>query len=317
MSNFPSWSREYAQERAKAGPRPGQLLRQDVYKNNSEIFLAGGYATESGSQIAIPVDDPMLDGTKVYAEAFDVNDVPACTDAVSTDVANLDCLLVAKELLAEGYNPAVMNLADAYTACGWYKRGSRAQEEALCRSTTLSRSLFQFFKPASGKKDRYATEANITLKDIAYPMDMNFGGIYSPGVTVFRNAADLYSLMEEADIYKVGIISVAALDFNEKHGKNLAYKADDGGFTPEGLEIMKNKIRTIYRLALSNGHDSLVAGAFGCGAFRLPCDVVAALFNEILTEDEFRNKFRKITFAILDKDGEDGKFSPFYKMFKK
>jgi uncharacterized protein (TIGR02452 family) len=259
----------------------------------------------------------MLDGTKVYAEAFDVNDVPVCTDAVATDVVNLDCLLVAKGLLAEGYNPAVMNLADAYTACGWYKRGSRAQEEALCRSTTLSRSLFQFFKPASGKKDRYAAEANISLKDIAYPMDMNFGGIYSPGVTVFRNVADLYSLMEEADTYKVGVISVAALDFNEKHGKNLEYKADDGGFTTEGLEIMRNKIRTIYRLALSNGHDSLVAGAFGCGAFRLPCDVVAALFNEILSENEFRNKFRKITFAILDKDGEDGKFSPFYKMFMK
>ena len=60
MSNFPSWSREYAQERATAGPRPGRLLRQAVYKSNSEIFLAGGYTTESGSQVVIPVDDPML-----------------------------------------------------------------------------------------------------------------------------------------------------------------------------------------------------------------------------------------------------------------
>ena len=102
MNNYPSWSREYAQERAKAGPRPGQLLRQDVYKNNSEIFLAGGYTTESGSQVAIPADDPMLEGSKVYAEAFDVNDVPVYADAVATDVVNLDCLLVAKELLAEG-----------------------------------------------------------------------------------------------------------------------------------------------------------------------------------------------------------------------
>ena len=104
MNKYPTWSREYAQERAKAGPRPGQLLRQDVYKNNSEIFLAGGYATESGSQVAIPADDPMLDGTKVYAEAFDVNDVPVCTDAVATDVVNLDCLLVAKGLLSEAKN---------------------------------------------------------------------------------------------------------------------------------------------------------------------------------------------------------------------
>ena len=148
-------------------------------------------------------------------------------------------------------------------------------------------------------------------------MDINFGGIYSPGVTVFRNSEDLYSLLEADDTFKVGTISVAALDFNEKHGKNLEYKSEDGGFTPEGLEIMRNKIRTIYRLALSNGHDSLVAGAFGCGAFRLPCDTVATLFNEILAEPEFKNKFRMITFAILDKDGENGKFAPFYRQFKK
>lgn len=78
---------------------------------------------------------------------------------------------------------------------------------------------------------------------------------------------------------------------------------------------MKNKIRTIYRIALSNGHDSLVAGAFGCGAFRLPADKVAALFDEILKETEFKNKFKEVVFAILDKDGENGKFAPFYKSF--
>ena len=80
---------------------------------------------------------------------------------------------------------------------------------------------------------------------------------------------------------------------------------------------MRNKVRTIYRLALANGHDSLVAGAFGCGAFRLPCDKVAELFNEILGEPEFKNKFRKVTFAILDKDGVKGRFAPFYHVFNK
>jgi uncharacterized protein (TIGR02452 family) len=315
MVSFPSWNREYAQERATAGPRPGQLLRQAVYKSNSEIFIAGGYVTEAGNQVVIPVDDPMLESTKVYSAMFDVNGISEKCSAVSTSVINGDCLEVARELQKEGYNPAVMNLADAYTACGWYKRGSKAQEEALCRATTLSRSLFQFFIPKSGKKNRYVEEANVSLKDIAYPMDINFGGIYSPGVTVFRNTYDLYSLMEACDTYKVGIISVAALDFNEKHGKNLEYKSDDGGFTLQGLEIMKNKIRTIYRIALSNGHDSLVAGAFGCGAFRLPCDKVSQLFKEIMEEEEFRNKFRKITFAIIHNDGEDGKYAPFYRLF--
>ena len=311
--NFPSWDREYAAQRAQAGPKKGQLLRQDVYKSNSEIFHAGGYTCESGKVVELPIDDPMLDGTTIYATEFDVNHIAPATEKTITGTVNDDCLKVAKGLLEKGLNPCVMNLADAYVACGMYKRGSRAQEESLCRATTLSRSLFQFFKAKTGKADRYAEEANVAIKEFAYPMDINYGGIYSPKVTVFRKAEDLYSLAEET--YQVGIVSVAALDFNEKHGKNLEYQAPGGGFTPEGEVIMRNKIRTIYRIVLANGHDSLVAGAFGCGAFRLPADKVAALFHEILNEAEFKNKFKDVVFAILDKDGEKGKFAPFYKIF--
>ena len=221
----------------------------------------------------------------------------------------------AKEMLDEGYNPAVLNLADADAACGFYKKGLRAQEESLCRATTLSRSLYQYYhaNAKTGKIDRYATDVNVTLVAKGYPMDINFGGVYSPGVTVFRNSDDHYAFLEET--YKIGIVSVAALSFKEGKGRDLQYQNAEGGFTPEGLEIMKNKIRTIYRLALANGHDSLVAGAFGCGAFRLQADKVAALFDEILKETEFKNKFKEVVFAILDKDGEKGKFAPFYKMF--
>ena len=311
--NYPAWDREYAAQRNMSGPKKGQLLRQDVYKGNSEVFHAGGYMCESGKVVEYPVNDPMLDATKVYTEPFDVNHVAARGTETATRVVNDDCVLVAKRLLDRGFNPCVMNLADAYTACGMYKRGSRAQEEHLCRSTTLSRSLFQFFKAKTGKASRYADEANVALKEIAYPMDMNYGGIYTPGVTVFRNAADLFSFLEEP--FKIAIVSVAALDFNEKHGKNREYQAADGGILPEGIEIMKNKIRTVYRAALANGHDSLVAGAFGCGAFRLPVATVSTLFHEVLNEAEFKNKFSEVVFAILDKDGEKGKFAPFYQQF--
>lgn len=310
---FPSWDRAYAAEQAQIGFRKGQMLRKAVYKSNSAIFCAGGYTTESDKEVELPIDDPMLEGSKAYSECFDVMHITPRVDKLTTSVENDDCLKVAKRLLDRGLNPCLMNLADAYTACGMYKMGSRAQEESLCRATTLSRSLFQYFKARSGAADRYAHEANVSIKEYAYPMDINYGGIYSPEVTVFRNAEDLYSLCDET--YKVGIVSVAALDFNEKHGKNLEYRAADGGFTAEGEAIMRNKIRAIYRIALSNGHDSLVAGAFGCGAFRLPSAKVAQLFSETLNEAEFKNKFVEVVFAILDKDGANGKFAPFYQLF--
>ena len=310
---YPKWDREYAE--SMKGPYKRQQLRQKVYINNSEVFHAGGYTTESGKDVLLPIDDPMLAGTKFYREEFTVDHVEKRTDNVLTNVVNKDCIEVAKEMLGEGYKPAIMNLADAYVACGHYKQGWRAQEESLCRVSTLSRSLYQYFHATSGKKDRYAKEANVEIIQKAYPMDFNFVGVYSPEVTVFRNAIDSYAFLDEP--YKVGIVSVAALSFNEKSGKDLQYKNAEGGFTPEGLEIMKNKIRTIYRLALSNGHDALVAGAFGCGAFRLPGAVVASLFHEILNEPEFKNKFRKITFAILAKVQSDERFLPFYELFNR
>ena len=309
--SYPIWDRKYAE--SMVGPYKSGQLRQKVYINNSEVFHAGGYTTESGKDVLLPADDPMLAGTKFYSEEFSVDNVEIRTDKVLTNVVNKDCIAVAKEMLDDGYNPAVMNLADAYAACGHYKQGWRAQEESLCRVSTLSRSLYQYYHAKSGKKDRYANDVNVKIIKAAYPMDINFGGVYSPGVTVFRNADDHYAFLEEP--YKVGIISVAALSFNEKSGKDLQYQNADGGFTPEGLQIMKNKIRTIYRLALANGHDSLVAGAFGCGAFRLPGKEVANLFNDILNEPEFKNRFRKITFAILAKTNSDERFLPFYELF--
>jgi uncharacterized protein (TIGR02452 family) len=309
--SYPTWDRSYAE--GMTGLFKSRALRQQVYTSNCEVFHAGGYTTESGKDVSLPVDDPMLAGTKFYSEAFSVNDIEVKTDKVLTNTVNRDCIIVAKEMQDEGYNPAVLNLADAYAACGHYKQGWRAQEESLCRATTLSRSLYQYYKATSGKADRYAQEVNVTLIKSAYPMYINFGGVYSPGVTVFRNSADDYAFLEEP--YKIGIISVAALSFKEKTGKDLQYQNPEGGFTPEGLAIMKNKIRTIYRIALANGHDSLVAGAFGCGAFRLPGTDVANLFNEILNETEFKNKFRKVTFAILAKKKSDERFQPFYDLF--
>lgn len=98
--------------------------------------------------------------------------------------------------------------------------------------------------------------------------------------------------------------------------------APDGGFTPQGDAIQLNKIRTIYRIAIKNGHDSVVLGAFGCGVNQLPADAVANQFKRVLDEPEFSGKFRAVAFAILEGRGnarhlveEQGRFASFYRTF--
>jgi uncharacterized protein (TIGR02452 family) len=81
------------------------------------------------------------------------------------------------------------------------------------------------------------------------------------------------------------------------------------------------KIRTILRIALAHGHDSLVLGAFGCGAFRNPPKHMAELFKAVFAEDEFINRFRKIVFAIVEdhnsrrEHNPEGNLKPFMEVF--
>ena len=100
-------------------------------------------------------------------------------------------------------------------------------------------------------------------------------------------------------------------------------KLDDAGMIDCSLiEPVKNKIRTIFRLGLKHGHDSLVLGALGCGAFCNPPEHIARLFHEVMKEPEFANKFKLIDFAILEdhnshrRHNSEGNYLPFKREFE-
>lgn len=306
-----TWNPDTYFEKASKGSFAAKAARADVYKSNCEIFQAGAYGTTSEKTVELN-PSPMLDGTVFYDAPFTIPESAVQSEPPMTGVANIGCLELGRELQLKGYNPVILNLADAYVACGYYEKGSNAQEESLCRQSTLSQSLYQYYG------EQQSENSGVAFRGKKYPMDIRYGAIYSPHVTVFRKGArDGFALMDEP--YETAIISCAALDFNEKHGKNREFRTSDGGFTREGREIMLSKIRTIYGAALLAGHDALVLGAFGCGAFRLRPDLVAELFREVLFETAFKNRFRAVTFAILEKSGPEsgihGKFAPFYQIF--
>jgi ADP-ribosyl-[dinitrogen reductase] hydrolase len=87
------------------------------------------------------------------------------------------------------------------------------------------------------------------------------------------------------------------------------------------VEPILEKIRTIFRIALNHGHDAIVLGAWGCGAFKNPPQHIAKMFHQIMDEAEFRNRFKKIVFAIIDRKKIDisnakvGNFLPFQEEF--
>lgn len=67
-----------------------------------------------------------------------------------------------------------------------------------------------------------------------------------------------------------------------------------GPFDPE---LLREKVRCVYRMAAENGHDALVLGAFGCGYFGNPEQVVAKTFKDVLAR-EFASAFDVVVFAV-------------------
>ena len=77
------------------------------------------------------------------------------------------------------------------------------------------------------------------------------------------------------------------------------------------LKLTNRKIRALFQLAKLHGHDSLVLGALGCGAFRNPSRAVATLFREAI--DEYIYNFRCVSFAIYSI--KDDNFDVFCEVF--
>lgn len=283
-------------------------MLQKVFRHNLEIFRDGAYRTESGAVVTLPSRREYVPCAKMFSEPIsltrDYRKAETCVQ-----VLNVDCILAAGELVAGGMNPALLNMASLYHPGGGVLEGSSAQEEDLCRRSTLAVSLYQFSLPG-GRYGDLAQLAGVERRQERYPMDNSYGGIYSPGITFIRGTRDQgYILLDNP--FRAAVISVASLNFNPKHGHS---KLVDGQISEPDRLTIREKIRTILRIGALTGHDSLVLGALGCGAFHTPPAQMAGLFHQVLDESEFQGRFSKIVFAITDTPSSNN-FKPFLAEF--
>ena len=242
--------------------------------------------------------------SKLYKSEMHLDLQQETTAETKLSVVNNDCLFVGKQMLDEGLNPAVLNMASAYRPGGGVLNGARAQEECIFRRSNLFMSLYLYDRQMYDMVIEPNMDGMYDLSFIqqGYPMDENFGGIYSDDVTVFKdgNYEWLYNP------YQTAFISVAAMNINRalRQGEQILV---DGRLSERAVAITKNKIRTIYRIGILHGHDSLVLGAWGCGAFGNPPEQMAQLFIDVLNEDEFNGRYKDIRFAIIEDHNSRGR----------
>jgi uncharacterized protein (TIGR02452 family) len=224
------------------------------------------------------------ESTVVYQEAPSLT--PTETFSGEILVRSEDCLETEVYLReALGLRPCVLNMASFSTPGGGWLKGAGAQEESIFR------------------RSNYYEWLDLNM----YPLP-EFGGFYSPSVTVFRDTeANGYAFLRKPR--HVAFIAASAY-------KDPKLKENGEELVDEVFEATKKKILAILDIALLHKHDSIVLSAFGCGAYNNPAPSMARAFKEVLKE--YKDRFRVVAFAIIDDHNAkgDGNFKIFQEMFK-
>jgi len=198
----------------------------------------------------------------IYDITLDTTELEEYNDT-TIQVDNMDTLDMAILFRREGLNPLVLNMASKFKPGGGVSKGATAQEEVIFRRTN----------------------ACMTHPPEWYPLEDN-EVIYSPQVHIFMDAG--YKFMKESDQSVVSMLANHAI-----RRPNL-YKGD---FTNDDYDLTYSKIEAIFKIAIIHGHDSMVLGALGCGAYRNPPDEIVNIFKECLVK--YKKYFKKIGFGIL------------------
>ena len=69
------------------------------------------------------------------------------------------------------------------------------------------------------------------------------------------------------------------------------------------------------KVTAANEVDHLVLGAFGCGAFNNPPELVANVFRKYLIDDGYAALFKSVTFAIKKNENRSTNFDLFREAF--
>lgn len=186
---------------------------------------------------------------------------------------------------------AVLNFANPHYAGGGVEHGAMAQEECLCRSSNLYPCLFApcaqaaYYQYHRNRPDHLFTDRVV----------------YTPNVVVFKDDQPVPQLLPRAQWFRVDVLTCAA-----------PYLGETVHISPSDLKtLFTSRIREICRVAMEHKVSTVVLGAFGCGAFRNPPELVAQAFREVLQEDLYKHSFSKVVFAIKSNGRPDDNYNVF------
>lgn len=241
----------------------------NVFERNRQVFL-------ENRELAVTkykaLTEKLLYGTRVFTEPLRCAK-PDKLGASEVSFDKNDTVSSSLDAVRRGYKTCALNFADAYTPGGLVFEGEVTQEEDICRCSNLYESLV---KPEC-LADYY--EFNKKLNTSAFSDRV----IYSKNVALIRESTN-YTLLDEPVLCDV-----------------ITCPAPIGGRS-DYETVMEQRIRAILSVAAEMGSDTLILGAYGCGAFGGDANVVGRLFAKVLCEFKC---FDRIVFSVKGANGSN------------
>lgn len=249
-----------------------------IAKETIAITAQKKYTTPSGQMVDISqAVDNCLEKTVLYAPYANLPDTDWETCTPTIEVNNETTAQAAVRLLQAGKQDIVaLNFASARNQGGGFLAGAVAQEEDLCRASALYASL---------KSKPIFYNENILCDDALYTDNV----IYSPNVPFFRREHNL--LLEEP--FTLSIVSSPAPNVHAMGVEDLEHE----DFDMVIYSTMLHRMTRFLNIAAAHGHQTIILGGWGCGAFGNDPGQVASAFHEALRKVP---AFKHVCFAVYD-----------------
>ena len=275
-----------------------QILKQGYYeKNGKRVMLKLSRKEMEEIQVYLP------DEVKRNANREDFNPPFVLGGRCGHGCENMDSFALARKRMESTHlfskdcqRVLVLNLANPVNPGGGVRNGARAQEEDLCRKSSL---LLSLESGSAQKYYRYNRSLNTCMGSDAL--------MITPLVEIIKDENG--ELLDETVV--VSVLTCAA---------PMVSRGREGMSEAEYEEMVYHRIMGMLKCTAYLGYRILILGAWGCGAFGNDARVISDLFYKALKEINYNNHrekdlFRRIDFAVLDRTENQYNFKEFYRNF--
>lgn len=305
----------------------------------SKCAAAGwGFRADVGGQVArmpAPVAEVAADRLCVHVVNGDTITVSLRLAHAGMKYADVVLELVQTIPFAFLRRPAALLMASAKRPGGGYLTGAAAQEETMFRRTTLHENMADnpnIKYRLLGDKAVYVPAALVFRgEDYAFTAPEPLAFVGMPALVnpkVQPSPADQQINLQNV-FCCVSIIAARARQQAEQarrggdcapHASHFKGVCVTTRYLCPPLLANQGRLLPHAQAAHAHGHDSVVLGAMGCGAFRNPPAHVAQLFHTVLQEQaRLGVAFRVVAFAIIEDHNSDaggGNLRPFAAEFR-